>query len=89
MRLAKGEVFEKLRRDYDALKSQNWGRIGWFDGWFKQPLNNARLSAVATYYEQVPELRALLMRCGDDFARFYAALDGAVTSDDYELPTDC
>ncbi|MBI3877271.1 MAG: aminopeptidase [Verrucomicrobia bacterium] len=70
LRAQKQAVFEQLQRDYDALKA-TWGGQGEHDRWFKQPLNNARLNDVDTYYRLVPAFHQLLRDCGDDLEKFY------------------
>jgi predicted aminopeptidase len=89
MRAEKRAVFEQLRKSYETLKHEHWSGNGWFDRWFERPLNNARLSAVATYYQQVPQLTALLQRCGSDFARFYRVLKEAAKADELDVPSGC
>lgn len=47
---------------------------GWsaYDPWFAGGLDNAKLAAVATYFDDVDRFRARLAASGGDFARFYA-----------------
>ena len=71
-RAAKREIFDALRRDYQALKQQ-WGGYAGYDRWFAQPLTNAHLASVATYTERVPAFRVLLAQHGDDLPAFYSA----------------
>ena len=89
MRLQKQQVFAQLRTDYEKLKAQRWQNAGWFDGWFQAPPNNARLSALATYYERVPEIEALLLECEQDFARFYQKLEETQKDDNAKIPNEC
>jgi len=70
MRRRKQDVFETLRRDYEALKS-TWGGATDYEGWFKRPLNNARLNDVDTYYRLVPSFHALLRSCDGDLEKFF------------------
>ncbi|MES2917628.1 MAG: aminopeptidase [Pseudomonadota bacterium] len=67
-RAGKAAVYADLRADYTLLKA-SWGGYAGYDPWF-QDLNNARLNAVATYYELVPALNALLREEGGNMARF-------------------
>ena len=69
----KQQLFLELRQSYEELKQQQWQGIGWYDGWFKQPVNNARLVAIGTYRDLVPAFTKLLAACGQDFERFYQA----------------
>ncbi|MEW6253746.1 MAG: aminopeptidase, partial [Planctomycetota bacterium] len=45
-----------------------------YDPWFEGELNNAKLAAVATYFDEVAQFRALLAEKQHDFAAFYAAV---------------
>jgi predicted aminopeptidase len=74
-RQGKEQLFRALKIDYQALIDQRWAGIGWFDGWFKAPLNNARVAAVATYRDRVPEFNALMESCEFDFKRFFVTLE--------------
>ncbi len=62
-REAKGAEFARLR---EALAAAGLGKAG--------ALNNARLSAVATYHRCVPALEAEFARLGRDLPAFYAAM---------------
>ena len=46
---------------------------GWesYDQWFDQPVNNAQLNTITTYYQLVPAFERLLAREGGDLAAFY------------------
>jgi predicted aminopeptidase len=72
MLAGKDAVFDGLRRDYDALKSEWQGYTG-FDRWFDRPLNNAHLAGVGIYYGLEPAFRELLREVGGDMRRFHAA----------------
>jgi len=74
----KQRVIDQMRREYEQLRIQ-WGSYRGFDRWFAQPLNNAQLNTVATYYELVPAFEQLLRANGGDLETFYRkvrALDG-------------
>lgn len=68
---AKAEVYAALHADYAALRA-TWGGYGGYDAWMAA-VNNARLNSVATYYDLVPALQALLRANDHDMARFLAA----------------
>lgn len=70
-RQRKQAVFSQLKQDYDVLKAERWQGKAWYGGWFKRPINNARLAAFATYRDLVPQFEALLAACENDFPRFY------------------
>ena len=74
MRARKAGEFERMRAEYATLK-ESWGGYTGYDAWFEAPLNNARLSAVATYRRLVPALRTLLTEAGGDLPAFYAKMD--------------
>jgi len=69
LRAAKAEEFARLRAEYAARRAALAG-YGWL---FEAPPNNARLLAVATYEDCVPELERQLATAGRDLPRFYAA----------------
>jgi predicted aminopeptidase len=70
-RLAKAQVYAALQEAY-ALQKQEWGGYAGYDAWFAA-VNNARLNAVATYYDLVPALQHLLREHDGDLARFLTA----------------
>lgn len=45
-----------------------------YDPWFADGLNNAKLAAVATYFDDVEMFRNLLKELGGDFGAFYKAV---------------
>jgi len=63
MRIAKQREFGLLKFTYEQLRAR-WGGYAGYDGWFAQPLNNARLAAVATYRDCVPGLERVLDQAG-------------------------
>ncbi len=69
-RREKASVFEQLRRDYAETKAR-WGGSTEYDGWFSQPLNNALLNTVDTYYALVPAFQRMLAAQGGDLGKFY------------------
>ncbi len=73
-RQQKAQALLLLEQDYVALKQEQWQGIGWYDGWFKEPVNNARLASIATYRELVPAFERLFELCSRDYERFYAAV---------------
>ena len=72
-RARKTEIIAELRAHYARLKIQ-WGGKSGLDEWFAEPINNAKLSTVATYYELVPAFGALLKVNGGDMEHFYQAV---------------
>ena len=70
-REGKQKAFRELRARFEALK-KSWGVSETpYDAWFSKPLNNARLSSIATYNEWVPAFEAMLKANGGDLEKFY------------------
>lgn len=69
---AKAAAFEQLEQEWETLRAR-WGDGYGYDGWFSQPLNNARLVPVATYEGLAPGFRRLLSEtCEGDIRCFHA-----------------
>ncbi len=71
MRAAKQAEFERLRRDYRALRDRRWGGVGRYDAWIEAPLNNAKLLPFGLYDRWVPAFATLFREAGGDWPRFY------------------
>lgn len=71
MRAAKQAEFERLRRDYRALRDHDWQGVGRYDAWIEAPLNNAKLLPFGLYDRWVPAFAALFEQAGGDWPRFY------------------
>ncbi len=74
MRSEKQHLLTQMRRQYESLK-RGWHGDTTHDAWFAKPLNNARLNAVASYYDLVPGFHALLKRQRGDLEKFYEAAE--------------
>jgi predicted aminopeptidase len=74
MRARKAAIFAVLAADMRALEQHDGEHYALFDEWLEAGLNNARLAAVATYYDCVPGFTQLLAAQGGDLQRFYAAV---------------
>ncbi|EDN65985.1 zinc protease protein [Beggiatoa sp. PS] len=74
MEVAKTTAFDKLRFQYQQLKTR-WGGFAGYDAWFAKDLNNAKLLSVVTYEEDVPAFQALLKQLGGDLPAFYQAVE--------------
>lgn len=72
-RRGKSGVFNDMREAQQRRKALDpaWAA---YDPWFDAGLNNARLAAVATYFDEVETFRQLLGQLGGDFKAFYAAV---------------
>ena len=88
-RQQKRKLFENMKAEYRLLKNTQWNGHGWYDRWFERPLNNARLVAVATYRDLVPDFVELFDRCEQDFIRFYATVSAIAERDDKSLNSRC
>ncbi len=73
-RKAKEAELTQLRERYRQLRAQ-WHEPPYFDGWFRQPLNNAALAAIAAYRSYVGQLRVILDSEGGDLERFYRRVE--------------
>jgi predicted aminopeptidase len=74
-RTAKDSAFADLRTRADRLNRKHGGTLK-IDKWFAQPVNNARLISIATYYNLVPAFNHLLhTRCHDDLEQFFHSLN--------------
>jgi predicted aminopeptidase len=58
------------REAYRDMRA-GWGGPPYFDHWFDDRLNNARIAAVSTYDDFVPAFRALLNEVNGDLQAFY------------------
>ena len=74
LREEKQRILAGLLQQYAQLKAE-WGGNTEYDAWFKHELNNARLNAVATYYNLVPGFEHLLAVNGGDLEQFYVAAE--------------
>ncbi len=72
-RRGKARIFEALR-ETQRQRTQHDPAWSVYDPWFADELNNARLAAVATYFDEVERFRGLLAEQGGDFGEFYAAV---------------
>ncbi len=70
LRVEKQREFGRLKFEYSLLRAR-WGGHSGYDGWFARTLNNAHLTAVATYHDCVPGLGRELEAAGS-LPAFYA-----------------
>ena len=75
MRKKKNEAIQTLRAKYKQIKDDQWQGFSGYDHWFNSPINNAKLSTIATYHDLVPELNALLASVNHDLNLFYQECD--------------
>jgi predicted aminopeptidase len=88
-RTAKQKIFDNARKEYEKYKVEKWDGRGWYDRWFNQPINNARLVAIATYRDLVPEFVSLFNRCENDFLRFYKRVEEISKIEGRSLDVNC
>ena len=72
-RAQKREAIAALRADYQ--KQRDAFKLTGYDGWFAQPLNNAHLVGIAQYQTRRGAFRALFRQQGEDFAKFFIAVE--------------
>ena len=79
-RQQKARLSKQFRQDY-LLVSGNWNGYKGFESWADEPLNNARISAVSTYRELVPDFISLYQKLNKDLKQFYSTVEiiGACT----------
>ena len=63
-------AFIKYQTDVNALLN-GWQHGARYRRWALEGINNAKLNAMAAYYELVPNFLDLLQECQKDYARFY------------------
>ncbi len=66
----KAEIFVALRARYEQRKA-GWAGASDYAEWFAQPLNNARLNTLATYYDLVPAFERRLASNDGDLEKFF------------------
>ncbi len=66
----KQALLNQLTSAHEQLKKR-WGGSSDYQQWFDQPLNNAQLNTVATYFDWVPALETQLKALNYDLERFY------------------
>ncbi len=75
MRIAKQAEFEHMRREYRALRDQQWHGVGLFDNWMNLPMNNAKLLPFGLYDQWVPAFAAVFKQVGGDWPQFFAEVE--------------
>lgn len=74
MQAGKISLLEQLSTDYRELRS-GWGDDTRYDNWINSEINNAHLSALATYRALVPDFLATYKQHGSSLARFYKSIE--------------
>lgn len=74
-RAGKQAEFERLRRDYRALRDSQWQGKGRYDAWINAPMNNAKLLPFGLYDQWVPAFAQLFVQAGKDWEVFYRRVE--------------
>lgn len=72
-RQKKSEIFQSLKATYEVIKHEQWNDDASYDAWFIQPLTNAHLALVSTYFDLVPAFHHLRSQ-HKNFTAFYQAV---------------
>jgi predicted aminopeptidase len=72
-RQRKAEILAAMRAEHAALKAGPWAGDNRYDDWLARA-DNAALAVQAAYDGLVPDFERLFHRAGDDFGRFYVAV---------------
>lgn len=70
MKNEKKALFDKLRSDYDTLKT-SWDDPPDYDKWMEHDLNNAKIASVVTYHDLAGSFSTLLSLSDNDLPLFY------------------
>ncbi len=66
----KRSIFKNLIAEYRKLK-KHWNGFSAYDGWFNGPLNNAKITLLATYHDLVPAFLQMMQEGDGDLKLFY------------------
>lgn len=85
-RLQKTVLYKELKFSYEHLRI-NWGGHREYDKWFKHKLNNAKIAAVSTYQNLVPQFLAVYEVTGRNMQDFFSRIEqiGKCESDQRRL----
>ncbi|QHF10970.1 aminopeptidase [Pseudomonas syringae] len=75
MHARKAEAFERMRREYRALRDEQWAGDKRFDAWINSPMNNAKLLPFGLYDQWVPAFETLFRQENGDWQAFYRAVE--------------
>lgn len=70
-RKRKSEIFVSLSKSYNQLRSDKWQGKAYYQSWFEQPLNNARIALYDTYEGGQCAFKGLLDSANGDLAEFH------------------
>ena len=72
--LQKTTLYKELQLSYEHLRL-NWGGHSEYDKWFKHKLNNAKIAAISTYQNLVPEFLAVYHATGKNMQDFFSRIE--------------
>ena len=70
-RRLKAEIFDSLSISHEQLITGKWGGKRYYDAWFEDPPNNARLALYSTYEGSVCAFKGLLDKAHGDLKKFH------------------
>lgn len=71
MRRQKAAIFKTFEEDYQKLSDEKWHGKRYYAGWFREPLNNARLALYNTYEGSRCAFQGLWRESGGEWRRFH------------------
>ncbi len=69
-RILKAQIFDDLRAEFSQLKATN-AEFSYYDQWFAQELNNARLATISIYTQLLPAFQSLLTQHNRNMDAFF------------------
>ena len=70
-RTRKSEIFISLSKTYNQLRTEKWQGKPYYDSWFEQPLNNAKIALYDTYEGGQCAFTGLLDSANGDLREFH------------------
>ena len=70
-RVRKSEIFSSLSDAYQQLRIEKWQGNSYYDRWFDQPLNNARIALYNTYEGGRCAFKSLLQEANGELREFH------------------
>jgi predicted aminopeptidase len=65
------EIIASLTESYKQLSTRKWDGKSYYEGWFTDPPNNAKLALYSTYEGSNCPFQGLLDEAGGDLERFH------------------
>ena len=70
-RSRKAEIIASLTKEYKQLSAEKWQGKSYYEAWFKNPPNNAKLALYSTYQGSNCAFQGLLNQAGGDLQEFH------------------